>query len=379
MLQLPIRHARVTGALLVAALGFGPAAEGIQASNIITLTGKYAAGFTADDYFTDQGSIGTFDVRSDRVVLWNAAGVQILNRITGALEESLGDVPQAYLDAHPEADIWNTFTTFDPSGDSVWVGFSHQGNLDDRIYHVVKHGQDNWQWTHKATLTGNVELVFYGGEAYASANPAAPSWGTEAGVYRVDTTAPGGAHDLIAHIGGYSAGLALDVLGNLYYGSFHLTADWQNSYGALYKFAAEDVAVGNLGTDDAVKLTDLPYGAADTEVDDAGLVMVALNAAGASGPNYVAAWDGQNTGSGDHYEMIATGTGDNGNFFVGLKTLGDFDRDGMLYINDGKWGEPYAGIAGIRVVPEPSTMVMILAAALCGALCGRRRRGKTEK
>lgn len=358
----------------------GLAAPGLGATTVLTPVGDFAAGYEANDYYTDRGSITTFDVWGERVVMWNTAGVEILGRTSGAVEESLGGAPQAWLDLlPPEVDVFTSFTTFDPGGDSIWVGFTTIGNVDDRIYHVRKVGTV-WQWEHKATLVGNLELEFLGGVPYASANPAAPWWGAEAAVYRVDTSMPGGLpatdHDLIAEIGGYTAGLAFDAQGNLYYGSYVLSGTWPNavSSGVLCQFAHDDlssvIGEGELGPDDAIKLADLAHGAGDVEVDEAGHVMFTIN--GVDGPNHVAMWDGENTGDGNNYELIAVGTADDGNFFPGLKASGDFTEDGVLYVNDGNFLAPYPGLVGIAVIPEPPTLAMVVAAVLC--LFFRRRR-----
>jgi len=367
----------VAAFLLALAAILGAAAPLPAASAILAPAGDYAGGYLADDYFTDQQDIKAFDVSDNRVVTWDNSGARILNRTTGAVEEMLGTVPQAYLDAYPDDDIWNSFTTFDPDDGSVWIGFIHQANIDDRIYHVAKQGDGSWQWTHTATLTGNHEMVFHGGEAYASANPAAPSWGTQATLYRLDTTMPGGApassHDIIATVGGYSAGLALDADGNVYYGSYHLTSDWSSSYGTLYQFEAADVAGGGLDLLDAVVLANLPSGAADVEVDPADNVLFAMNPAFGSGTSQIAIWDGE-YGSGHNYDVVAQGIGAKGNFFPGLKASGDFTADGILYVNDSNFSAPFPGLAGIKVVPEPNTCVLALSALLMLFIWRRRRR-----
>jgi len=362
----PIRAA--FGLVLVCSL----AAPALGTSTILSPTGDFAAGYEAHDYFGDQGSIDAFDVWSDRVVTWTTSGVQIFNRTSGAVEESLGGAPQAWFDGlPPELGVFPSFTTFDPGGESVWVGFTTEGNIDDRVYHVQQVG-GQWQWEHKATLLGNLELEFRGPDAYASANPAAAAWGAEAAVYRLDTSMPGGVpateHDLIAQIGGYASGLAFDAAGGLYYGTFVLSGVWPDSVssGTLYQFAGDDVdqaiGDGHLVPSQAIMLADLDAGIADVTVDQGGHVMFTANES--NGPSYVAMWDGENTGSGNNYDLIADGTGASGNYLVGLKPAGDFTAGGVLYVNDRAWGDPYVGVAGIRVVPEPSTLVMIL----CGAV-----------
>lgn len=379
------RSISLATALVVLPFAAGSATSALAESAILTPCGDFAIGFRADDSFTDQGVIGAFDVLGDRVAIWGGAGLGILNRQTGTLDASPGGVPAAYLgDSPPEVDVYNSFVSLDPDGESVWVGFTTDGNLDDRIYRVAPLGPGSWEWTHRATLTGNFEMAFHDAHAYASSNPTAPtggSFGTDASVYLLDASMPGGVpsstHDLIALIGGYSAGLAFDDEGNLYYGSYLLDASW-NSYGALYRFPAAGVADaqggGNLTLTDAEKLSDLPHGASDVEVDLSGHVMFTMKQF--AGPNYVAMWDGQHTGDGDHWRAIACGSGDEGNFLLFLKAWGDFTRDGVLYVGDADY-LPYPGVAGIRVVPEPSAMGLLAcgAAALPFWLRRRRRRG----
>lgn len=189
-------------------------------SDILSLSGPFALTHQANDHFTARESINSFDVFGDQAVIWGLDGLQILDRATGNVHEDLGLLPDSYWNAVSlDTDIYSSFVTFDPSGNSVWVGFNTSGSVSDRIYHVTNQG-GTWQWTHTATLVGNYEMVFSDGSVYANGNPAAPSWGAESSIYLVDTSMPGGtpsaSYDLIATIGGFSTGLAVDGDGSLY-------------------------------------------------------------------------------------------------------------------------------------------------------------------
>ncbi len=352
-------------------LGF--VAPVLGASNILTPSGIYTADYQANDYYTDWDDIKAFDVLGDRVVIWtDLAGVQVLNRTTGAVENSVG-VPQSWYDSLPgEVDIWNSFVAADPDGSAYWVGFSTSTIGQDRIFQVENDG-GSWNWNHRATLASNWAIDFYGDNAYVSGLNSA-AWGDPNRIWLLDTSGNNN-HTMIANVGGNSAGLAFDAEGNLYYGTFTMTGSWPNTVtsGELYEFDNEDVAAGNLGLSDARKLADLVQGAGDIIVDDADQVIFTMNQM--DGPWQVAMWNGVE-GSGNNYDIIATGTGANGNFFSGIDASGDFTQGGILYVNDGNFLQAYPGLAGISAVPEPASAMMVLSGVLILLLWWRYRRNR---
>jgi hypothetical protein len=360
-------------AVLLLLCGIVPRAEG--ASAILAPVGSFASGYRTDDVFKDSINPkipSSFDVFGGQAAIYGPSGLQILNRSTGAMIDSAG-TPTAYFSAiPPEVDIYNGFTTFDPDGQSLWVGFTTYGNINDQIFHVTKAGS-TWTWNAMAQLSGNYDLAFVGSRAYVAANP---GWLGNS-IYSLDTSMPGGvpatSHQVIATTGGYSAGLATDATGNLYYATSVFTPAWVST-GALYEFEASKISTVLAGGSpltlaDAIKLSDLPSGATDTQVDAAGHVLVTTSVWG--GSNRVLMWDGVHTGDGQNYSEVADGTGSNGNFFTFVKTAGDFTNGGTLYVSDGL-GASYSGIAAINAVPEPSTLVLIVTGI--AALAWRCRR-----
>ena len=372
-----LNYALMRHALALVAL-YAVTSRATMASEVLSLSGSYATSHRADDLFGDLLNPNLpplFDIFGDQAAIYGASGLQLVNRYTGDLLESAGDIPDAYMNSiDPSAGIYSSFTTFDQDGQSLWLGFTIDGNTDDRIYHVSKVGS-TWQWIHAATLTGNHEMEFFDGQAFASANPAAPSWGAQNTIYLLDTTMPGGnpasTHKEIAQIGGYSTGLAFDSLGDLYVGTNDL------STGAVYEFDASDVAGALTGpvltlAGDATKLSDMPHGIYDVEVDEADHVLATVCQWG--GENLLVEWDGEHTGDGYHYTEIAVGSradpdhpGQNANYFTFMKSDGDFGADGIIYISDGPYGQTPV-IVGISPVPEPSTSIMAIVGGLLAAL-----------
>lgn len=336
----------------------------------VSLILEPTSGYQAADYFTsDDRMINSFDVWGNQVAVWGSNFAEILDRASGSLLENL-DRPAAYFQQLSDLGIgaYNSFTAFDPSGNSVWVGFTTTGNIDDRIFQVTNSG-GTWIWNHRATLPGNFEVEFFGGQAYASANPGGMS-SADGTLYRLDTSGAD-QHDAIALVGGYPAGLAFDADGNLYYGTSFLSGPSDQ----LIRYTAAQVAgaIGpsQLALANAAKLADLASGAYDTEVDGQGRVWFTMNSWG--GPSLVELWNGT-AGSGNNYSPLAEGIGSLGNFLTFLHSAGDVTAGGMLYAADG-WAV-YPGVAGITgtvgpSVPEPATWVLLLAAA--GLFVWRRK------
>lgn len=354
-------------AFLTLLFGFLLAESLDAASDIVTPSPPYQAA----DYFTDADRmINSFDVLGNQVAVWGSNFAEILDRSSGSVLSNL-DRPVAYFQYLSGLGVsaFNSFTAFDPSGNSVWVGFTTTGNVDDRIFEVTYQG-GTWTWNHRATLAGNFELEFSpSGQPFISANPGGMGSGN-ATLYLLDTTGAN-QHDPIALVGGYPAGLAFDAAGNLYYATDFLFGPPEQ----LVKYTAAQVAgaIGptQLTLGDAAKLADLEYGAYDTEVDAQGRVLFTINAWG--GPNLVEMWNGT-PGSGYNYSPLAHGTGQFGNFLTFLRSAGDFTAGGVLYVADG-W-QAYPGVAGIfgeavQAIPEPSTLVLLLAAAAGLAAVGR--------
>lgn len=235
---------------------------------------------------------------------------------------------------------WNNFVKLDPSGDSAWAGFSVFGNTDDRIYQV---DLATGTWSYRATMAGNFELEFFGGEPYVSGLNST-NWSDPSSIWLLDVSGNNN-HELIASIGGYSAGFAFDSSGNLYYATNGLSDNVLIRYTATQ--IADAVETGGLGFSDAALLSDIDGGAYDTDVDDADNVLFSANGT----YSYTAIWDGA-AGSGTNYELIGTGNGQWGNWFCFVDSQGDVSTGGSLYQSD----YFFNGIAEI-CVPESALLM----------------------
>ena len=344
-----------------------------------------APGYQANDRFTTSPTggdlkINSFDVSGNLVANYGSDFLTVLDRTTGSLAYSLGAPTDYFLLWDSQGiEVYNSFTRFAPDGNSVWVGFSTYGNGDDRIYQL---DLATGTWSHEATLNGAFDLEFRGGVPYVSGLNST-SWTAPTGVWLLDTTDTGGVpnnnHDKIAELPGSSTGIAFDAGGNLYVATSVLDFVTYQSSGELLKFASGDLdtAIGaaNLTSGDATKLSDLPHGAYDTEVDDAGNVLFDMNVW--AGPTSAAMWDGIE-GPGSHFNLIAEGIGADGNFLTFLGAFGNLAVDGTVFVADGSEAG-YPGLAEINGlggpgpvgIPEPATAV--LAAIAAGALLLGRR------
>ncbi len=296
------------------------------------------SGYQAKDILTNVAFDG-YDTYGSNVLCWNGNSLKIYNK-NGTQTKDLGS-PAGYSG-------WNSFVKLDPSGNSAWVGLTVSGNTDDRIYQV---DLDSSTWTYKATLGGNFEVGFYESNVYALALNETLAYGT-ASIWLMDSTGNNN-HDLIASIGGYSAGIALDAFGNIYYGTSGI-----GSGNTLVKFTAGQLA-GAIGADyleltDAILLSEIDGGAYDTDIDDAGNVIFSANGTESS---YVAVWDGY-TGSGTNYDLLGTGKG-TVNWFSSIDSEGDMTDEGLLYQSDFY----FDGLAEVTI-PEPATIILLGLAGL---------------
>jgi len=214
-------------------------------------------GYAARDLLPSEWTESFCPLGDAMAVYSSSLGVEIVDPANPAIRESWGK-PTDYSG-------WISFMTPDPSGNSLWVGFTVTGNADDRIYQVSSSG-----WAHRATLKGNFDLECHGGHVYASANPSGMSAPNNA-IYLVDASG-NDEHDVLAETGGYSAGLGLDAAGNLYYATSATGND------KLVRFSAAEIASaigeGSLSLADAEPLLDMAFAPYDTDVDDAGHVVI---------------------------------------------------------------------------------------------------------
>lgn len=296
------------------------------------------SGYEANDILTSECFSG-YDVDGNNVVGWVDDWVNDIHSLKmcnkrGTETTDLGG-PGDYSYG------WNNFVKLDPSGDSAWVGFSVFGNTDDRIYQV---DFATGTWTYRATMAGNFELEFSGGNPYVSGLNST-SWSDPSSIWLLDVSGNDN-HDLIASIGGYSAGFAFDSSGNLYYATNGLSGNVLIWYTAGQ--IANAVETGGLSFSEAAKLSDINGGAYDSDVDDADNVLFSANGI----CSYTAIWDGT-VGSGTNYDVIGTGNGQWGNWFCFVDSQGDVTTGGSLYQSD----YYFNGIAEVSV-PESALLML---------------------
>jgi hypothetical protein len=286
MRYLTIRYSALAAIALVLAIS-GP----LAADSAIVTPGD---GYGATDLLPTEW-IGDVCLFGDSLAQFtNEGGLEIIPRDNPAARQSWGK-PDDYLAMYSSGSttaVWSTFVTPDPSGNSLWVGFTITTNADDRIYQVDSSGV----WTHRATLTGNYDLEFFGGDAYVSGNPGATALPfTPANtIYLLDTSGANN-HDVLAEIGGYSAGFGIDDSGDLYFGTYYLDDDGDGlgpGDCAMHRYTAAqlEAAIGqqSLSLSDAEELFPLPFGPGDVEMDDAGNLVFDANPEEVT--PFVAAW-----------------------------------------------------------------------------------------
>jgi hypothetical protein len=315
------------------------ATSAMAQSNILNVT---TPNFAEQDILTGY-TFGSFDLDGGQVYGWTGGSLQRMDK-DGTNATDLG-APAGYAG-------YNSFVTVQ-SADAVWVGFTSDGNVDDRIYQVDLSGGAP-VWSHVATLEGNFDLAFdSAGSGYVVGNPAADSWGGDTRIYLLDPTGAD-AHDELINVGGYSAGLAISAADGVLYGPYGANALYEWSAADL----AEAVGMGPLGVGDGVKLFDLPASPYDIAVDDAGNIV--CNANGATAGVY--RWDGT------HRNRLADGQGGWANWMTMIDVEGVVTSSGggKVYQMDAN----FPGIAEVTV-PEPATLGLLAAGAL--ALIRRRR------
>lgn len=195
-----------------------------------------------------------------------------------------------------------TFLSVSPDGAYLWAGYSDLANTDARIYRI---NLASGLWKEMAMMPSNWDLVFWDDQILVSGLNSA-DFNTPSGVYLLDTTGQN-QHRKIVHVGGSSAGIALDPDSNLCFG----TSSFSEPNGIYRIDEATLTAVidmpdaDSLTLADAEKLTDLPMGLYDCEVDVTGQVLFTMNLWG--GTNVLGQWNG-NLGAGNNYDTLATTT-----------------------------------------------------------------------
>jgi hypothetical protein len=255
-------------------------------------------GYGVTSWLTQYPNVGAFDISDTLIYLSDGDTIHKLDIHSGTELEKY-EVPEDYSSAH-----YVSFLTVSPDGSTLWTGYTSDGNLDDRIYSIET---DGGTWELQALFPGNMDLEFWSDSILVSGLNST-SWETPNGIYLLDTSG-NNQHRKVIDVGGYSSGMAMDAEAGLYYGTSS-----GGGADALYRWDSlllqpviEDPFGTALQLSDGRKLTDLPAGAYDCEVDEGGNVLFTMNSYG--GTQVVGRWDG-NEGDGTHIDTLATATGE---------------------------------------------------------------------
>ena len=209
---------------------------------------------------------------------------------------------------------FSSFLCLSPDESTLWAAYTDLDNVDARIYSIdVGSGT----WSLEARMPANWDLAFWNDFILVSGLNSA-DFNSPNAIYVLDTSG-GDQHRLIIETGGSSAGLAVDSHGDLYYGTSSFTDP-----NALYRWDSaqlaaviESPAAAPLQLGDAVKLSDLPTGAYDCEVDAADNLVFTMNTWG--GTQVIGHWNNI-SGDGYNYDTLATSS-----HWLGMvKSRGDY-------------------------------------------------------
>jgi len=254
--------------------------------------------------------ISAFDVHENLIFTSDVDTIRMLDMDSGTLLRKF---------EKPEDDtvsVSASFLTISPEGTSIWAGYTSSSGMDDRIYHInIMSGI----WKHAATFPKNFDLVFWKNTILVSGIGINSSVDPN-GIFVLDTSGMD-LHRMLIETGGYSAGMDVGPEGDLYYGTSYAIDP-----NGLYRWDSARVAgaltPGTLDTlliSDAEKISDLPAGAYDCDVDKAGNLVFNMNESG--GMKVLARWNGT-LGDGINLDTLA-GTSGEGDWMALLKTVGD--------------------------------------------------------
>lgn len=302
-----------------------------QAQNSYLTAGN---NFTAVDVFTDYDMLSTFDICDGLLYAHTGDTIIIINMFDGSELFKYGK-PADY-NAFP------SFVFANPSKNEIWAGFTVTGNTDDRVYCI---DTESGLWEHKATLAGNFDMeivndnLIVDGAIYGEGNI----------IYLLDTTGTNN-HRAIVETTGNSAGIASDKQGNLYFGtSFtenNMLLRWSNSN---IQSVMSNSGAAPLQITDAEKLADLPVGAYDCDIDNAGNLVFNINDYAAN--KSLVMWNGT-IGDGANFDTLAY-TADGMDWLTMVKTTGNVldqgDENGAFVLS---YARPIAKINGTIIPPQ---------------------------
>jgi len=192
------------------------------------------------------------------------------------------------------------FLCLSPDESRLWSGYTNLDNEDSRIYSV---DLESGNWKLEARMPSNWDLAFWNDSILVSGLNST-DFDSPNSIYVLDTSGTD-QHRSIIETGGNSAGLAIDSRGNLYSGTSYLS-----SPNAIYRWDSAQLATviesptaAPLQIGDGEKLTDLPSGAYDCEVDAGDNLVFTMNTWG--GTQVIGHWN-RIPGDGFNYDTIAS-------------------------------------------------------------------------
>ncbi|TFH27728.1 MAG: DUF4465 domain-containing protein [Bacteroidia bacterium] len=244
-------------------------------------------------HFSDTVSVRTFDVNEEFFYFDDGDTIYQIDPNMGGASKKFGK-PDDYDVLH-----YPSFLNLSSDGASLWAGYTDSDNVDARIYRIdVETGV----WELKAKMAANWDLAFWNDSLLVSGLNST-DYNEPNGIFILDSSGFD-QHRKVIETGGNSAGMAVDSHGNLYYGTSFLSGP-----NALYRWDSTDLAdvietpgAIPLQLADAEKLTDLPMGVYDCEVDGGDHVVFSMNVWG--GSQVLARWNGI-PGDGSHYDTLA--------------------------------------------------------------------------
>lgn len=253
-----------------------------------------AAGYLTTDIFPEH-NFQVFDVYQGHFFGNDGTSVYEIEPLSGEQINTF-DNPPAY-NAFP------SFVMMMPGGEKILAGFTTTGNTDDRIYSI---DASTGEWILLTHFTASFDMVEYDGHLLVSGLNS-NNWGDPNAVFLVDDSG-NDDHRKIIDIGGYAAGIASDDEGNVYAGTSFATQG-----NGLYRWepsqivaVISDPQAPPLTTENAGKLSDIPAGAYDCDVDVAGNIIFNFN--DFTGNKYLVKWNGI-PGDGFNFDTLAVATG----------------------------------------------------------------------
>ncbi|MEE9462537.1 MAG: hypothetical protein V3V53_11940, partial [Bacteroidales bacterium] len=255
-----------------------------------------SVGFKARDIFPAHDNFQAFDVYDSLLYGTDGDTIHCLSLRSGEVIRKYGK-PAGYVS-------FPSFISLSPDGQEIWAGFTVIGNADDRIYRIDVGTGD---WVLQATLGSNIDPVWWNDSILVSGLNST-SWDAPGSIFVLDTSGQDN-HRKIIETGGYAAGLAVDSLGGIYYGTSYsmdpnVLLRWDSS--TVAGIVAGDIS-DTLRPEDAGKLSDLTAGTYDSHIDAGGNLLFNLNLFGAN--KVIAKWDGTE-GDGYNYDTLAIATGE---------------------------------------------------------------------